>query len=112
MRIDPYPIAVDRQVGGTFGPVIGMSAPGDVAEQATGQPQSLRVGAWGRALRLAQRLSGGTEALLRKTNIGLGQGKILLSIPEKYRMLYSDSVERRLMQLGKVLGRKGEVRFT
>lgn len=71
-----------------------------------------RVSAWGRALRLAQRLSGGTEALLRKTSIGLAQGKIMLSIPEKYRMLYSDSVERRLLQLGKALGRKGEVRFT
>jgi exopolyphosphatase/guanosine-5'-triphosphate,3'-diphosphate pyrophosphatase len=71
-----------------------------------------RVSAWGRALRLAQRISGGTEALLRKTSIGLGQGKILLSIPERYRMLYSDPVERRLQQLGKALGRKGEVRFT
>jgi len=74
--------------------------------------ESERVGAWGRALRLAQRLSGGTEALLRKTSIGLGPGKILLSIPEKYRMLYSEAVERRLQQLGKALGRKGEVRFT
>jgi exopolyphosphatase/guanosine-5'-triphosphate,3'-diphosphate pyrophosphatase len=74
--------------------------------------ESERVSAWGRALRLAQRLSGGTEALLRKTSIGLGQGKILLSIPDKYRMLYSESVERRLQQLGKALGRKGEVRFT
>jgi len=74
--------------------------------------ESERVSAWGRALRLAQRLSGGTEALLRKTSIGLGPGKILLSIPEKYRMLYSEPVERRLQQLGKVLGRKGEVRFT
>jgi exopolyphosphatase/guanosine-5'-triphosphate,3'-diphosphate pyrophosphatase len=73
--------------------------------------ESERVNAWGRALRLAQRLSGGTEALLRKTSIGLGPGKILLSIPEKYRMLYSEQVERRLPHLGKALGRKGEVRF-
>ncbi len=71
-----------------------------------------RVSAWGRALRLAQRLSGGTEVLLRKTSIGLAPGAILLSIPEKYRMLYSDAVERRLQQLAKALGRKGEVRFT
>ena len=35
-----------------------------------------RVVAWGRALRLAQRLSGGTEALLRKTSIGLEPGKL------------------------------------
>lgn len=71
-----------------------------------------RVSAWGRALRLAQRLSGGTEALLRKTSVGLASGKILLSMPEKYRTLYSIAVERRLQQLGKALGRKGEVRFT
>jgi exopolyphosphatase/guanosine-5'-triphosphate,3'-diphosphate pyrophosphatase len=71
-----------------------------------------RVSAWGRALRLAQRLSGGTEALLRKTSIGLGTGQILLSIPEKHRILYSEAVERRLQQLAKALGRKGEVRFT
>jgi exopolyphosphatase/guanosine-5'-triphosphate,3'-diphosphate pyrophosphatase len=74
--------------------------------------ESERVSAWGRALRLAQRLSGGTEALLRKTSIALVPGGILLSIPEKYRMLYADSVERRLQQLAKALGRKGEVRFT
>jgi len=74
--------------------------------------ESERVGSWGRALRLAQRLSGGTEALLRKTGIDLVPGGILLSIPEKYRMLYSDAVERRLQQLAKALGRKGEVRFT
>jgi exopolyphosphatase / guanosine-5'-triphosphate,3'-diphosphate pyrophosphatase len=77
-----------------------------------GPGESERVSAWGRALRLAQRLSGGTEAVLRKTSIGLVPGGILLSIPEKYRTLYSNSVERRLQQLGKALGRKGDVRFT
>jgi exopolyphosphatase/guanosine-5'-triphosphate,3'-diphosphate pyrophosphatase len=70
-----------------------------------------RVTAWGRALRLAQRLSGGTEVLLRKTSIDLAPGKVVLSVPEKHRMLYSDAVERRLVQLAKALGRKGEVRF-
>lgn len=71
-----------------------------------------RVVAWGRALRLAQRLSGGTEALLRKTSIDLVSNKIVLSIPHKYRMLYSEAVERRLIQLGKALGGlKAEVTF-
>src|SRR4029450_11300560 len=50
-----------------------------------------RVIAWGRALRLAQRLSGGTEALLKKTSIELGHGKVILSIPGKYRVLYSEA---------------------
>ena len=71
-----------------------------------------RVVAWGRALRLAQRLSGGTEALLRKTSIDLVSGKLVLSIPQKYRMLYSEAVERRLMQLGRAFGGlKSEVKF-
>ena len=60
--------------------------------------------AWGRALRLAQRLSGGTETLLRKTSIGLASGRVVLSMPTKYRELYSDAVERRLTQLAKALG--------
>jgi exopolyphosphatase/guanosine-5'-triphosphate,3'-diphosphate pyrophosphatase len=67
--------------------------------------------AWGRALRLAQRLSGGTETLLRKTSIELAPGRVVLSMPTKYRELYSDAVERRLTQLAKALGRTGEVRF-
>ena len=72
-----------------------------------------RVVAWGRALRLAQRLSGGTEALLRKTSIDLISGRLVLSIPQKYRMLYSEAVERRLVQLGRAIGSlKSEVKFT
>jgi exopolyphosphatase/guanosine-5'-triphosphate,3'-diphosphate pyrophosphatase len=63
-----------------------------------------RVVAWGRALRLAQRLSGGTEALLRKTSIERTPSRLLLSIPQKYRMLYSEAVERRMVQLGRALG--------
>lgn len=70
-----------------------------------------RVVAWGRALRLAQRLSGGTEALLRKTSIGLIDGRVVLLIPAKYRQLYSEAVERRLVQLSKVLHREAEVRL-
>lgn len=71
-----------------------------------------RLVAWGRALRLAQRLSGGTEALLRKTSIGLKPGKVILSIPEKYRALYSEAVERRLLQLARAMDRRAEVVFS
>ncbi len=70
-----------------------------------------RLIAWGRALRLAQRISGGTEALLRKTSIGLKPGKLILSIPEKYRALYSEAVERRLLQLARSMERRPEVVF-
>ena len=74
--------------------------------------ESERVAAWGRALRLAQRLSGGTEALLRKTSIALEPGSVVLMIPAKHRELFAGAVERRLQQLAKALGRIGEVRFT
>lgn len=70
-----------------------------------------RVVAWGRALRLAQRLSGGTERLLLKTSVALLDGKLVLLIPDKYRQLYSEAVERRLVQLAKVLGREAEARL-
>ena len=70
-----------------------------------------RVICWGRALRLAQRLSGGTETLLRKTSISLLDGRIILFIPDKYRQLYSEAVERRLVQLARAINREAEVRL-
>lgn len=70
-----------------------------------------RVIAWGKALRLAQRLSGGTERLLLKTSIALLDDRLVLLIPDKYRQLYSEAVERRLVQLAKALGREAEVRL-
>lgn len=70
-----------------------------------------RVVAWGRALRLAQRLSGGTEALLRKTRIDVVKDKVILIIPDKYRTLYSEAVGRRLTQLAKSVGRESDVSF-
>ena len=74
--------------------------------------EDARVSAWGRAIRLAQRLSGGTEAILRKTHIGLEPGRVVLSIPKKHHQLYADSVDRRLHLLARAIGRVAEVRFT
>ena len=74
--------------------------------------EDARVSAWGRAIRLAQRLSGGTEGLLRKTQIGLEPGRVVLSIPTKHSQLYADSVDRRLHLLARALGRVADVRFT
>lgn len=70
-----------------------------------------RVVGWGKAIRLAQRLSGGTETLLRKTRVSLAPARVVLSVHPKYRDLVSDAVERRLSQLAKSLGRTGEVRI-
>ena len=74
--------------------------------------EEARVSAWGRAIRLAQRLSGGTEALLRKTRIALEPGRVVLSIPKRHQALFADSVDRRLHLLAKALGRVADVRLT
>jgi exopolyphosphatase/guanosine-5'-triphosphate,3'-diphosphate pyrophosphatase len=73
--------------------------------------ESDKVSSWGKALRLGQRLSGGTEALLRKTSVELNRNGVVLKIPDKYRALYSEAVDRRLQHLSRALGREGEVRF-
>ena len=70
-----------------------------------------RASAWGKALRLAQRLSGGTEALLRKTGISIEPRRLVLSIPAKQRELYTDPVARRLNGLAKALDRTSETRL-
>jgi exopolyphosphatase/guanosine-5'-triphosphate,3'-diphosphate pyrophosphatase len=68
-----------------------------------------RVTNWGRALRLAQRLSGGTESLLIKTSVRLTGGKVVLAIPSRYKALYADQVERRLLSLAKGMGREARL---
>jgi exopolyphosphatase/guanosine-5'-triphosphate,3'-diphosphate pyrophosphatase len=74
--------------------------------------ESEQVSNWGKALRLGQRLSGGTEALLRKTSVELGKDSLILTVPDKYRALFSEAVDRRLQQLARALGRYGDVRFS
>jgi len=73
--------------------------------------ESERAGAWGRAIRLAQRLSGGTENLLRKSRVELGPRKVMLTISPRFRALYAEAIDRRLRQLGTAMGRETEVRF-
>jgi exopolyphosphatase/guanosine-5'-triphosphate,3'-diphosphate pyrophosphatase len=70
-----------------------------------------RAAAWGRAIRLAQRLSAGTETLLRKSHVELSQKKLTLTISPRFRHLYADAVERRLKGLANALGREPAVKF-
>jgi exopolyphosphatase/guanosine-5'-triphosphate,3'-diphosphate pyrophosphatase len=64
-----------------------------------------RCSAWGRAIRLAQRLSAGTEATLRRTSIALEKERIMLRIPRRHAELVGEAVDQRLRQLGKSTGR-------
>ena len=68
-----------------------------------------RCAAWGKAIRLAQRLSGGTEASLSRTSIALVDGKVMLDIPKRNAALVGEAVEQRLKQLAKALGRNAEI---
>ena len=70
-----------------------------------------RAIAWGKAIRLAQRLSGGTEALLRRSSLELRDRRIVLTVQPRYRELASGAVERRLAQLAKALGRTPAIAF-
>lgn len=67
-------------------------------------PEEERCCAWGRAIRLAQRLSAGTEATLRRTSIALEKERIVLRIPKRHAELVGEAVEHRLKQLGRVMG--------
>jgi exopolyphosphatase/guanosine-5'-triphosphate,3'-diphosphate pyrophosphatase len=71
-----------------------------------------RAIAWGKAIRLAQRFSGGTEALLRRSSLSLRDKRVVLSVPPRNRELASGAVERRLAQLAKALGRTPAIAFS
>ncbi len=70
-----------------------------------------RAATWGKAIRLAQRLSGGTEALLRKSSLELKDRRVVLTLQPRYRQLASGAVERRLQQLAKALDRSPVIAF-
>ena len=70
-----------------------------------------RAIAWGKAIRLAQRLSGGTEAPLRRSSLAQRDRRVVLTIQPRFRELASGTVERRLAQLAKALGRSPVIAF-
>lgn len=76
-----------------------------------GPGENERAGAWGRAIRLAQRLSGGTEAVLRKTRVELSPKRVLLNISASFEAIHAEAVDRRLKALANALGREPAVRF-
>ena len=61
---------------------------------------------WGRAIRLAQRFSGGTETLLRKSSLSLTSRQVVLTLQKRHGVLFADAVSRRLRGLAISLGRE------
>lgn len=64
---------------------------------------------WGAGIRLAQRLSGGTERLLGRTAIALEEGAVVLRLKARDRALYSDAAARRHRQLAGLMGCEARV---
>jgi exopolyphosphatase / guanosine-5'-triphosphate,3'-diphosphate pyrophosphatase len=65
-----------------------------------------RAMAWGKAIRLAQRFSGGTETLLRKSSVALTPRQVVLTLQKRHGVLFADAVARRLRALAASLGRE------
>ncbi|MBY0582978.1 MAG: Ppx/GppA family phosphatase [Sphingomonas sp.] len=62
--------------------------------------------AWGLALRLGQRLSGGLAGPLQRTSIRDDGTNLILSLTSADQALYSEAVERRYKALANALGRQ------
>ena len=71
-----------------------------------------RARAWGKAIRFAQRLSAGTAKILKKSQLGIEDDVIILTLPERERTLYSEAVMKRFDQLGQAMGKDLAVRFS
>ena len=64
---------------------------------------------WGLAIRLAQRLSGGTEKALKHSELSRNSENISLVLAPAYQMLGSDQVKRRLRTLASHMGLKARL---
>jgi len=69
-----------------------------------GEEATKRAIAWGLAMRLAQRLSGGTRKPLERSSLCRIDGKLELRLPGSIAKLYGDSVQKRHGQLSSMLG--------
>lgn len=74
-----------------------------------GDGEERRAVAWGRAIRLAQRLSGGTESALLRSSIAVEGDEVVLRVPRNQHALVGEIVAKRLSQLAKLLGRNARV---
>ncbi len=84
--------------GGNDAPVLALLG------QLAPPPLLARARAWGLALRLGQRLTGGTAAGLSTTRLERSGGAMVLRLPPDQAALAGDSVGRRMKLLGNALG--------
>lgn len=68
-----------------------------------------RARTWGLALRLGQRLTGGTASALAASRLGRVGGAVVLRLPANHAALVGEAVSRRLKTLGNALGLESQV---
>ena len=95
--------------GGGQAPVLAILA------QLASPEDLLRARAWGLALRLGQRLTGGTAAALAASRLTRDQaafgGGVVLLLAEAQRALAGETVTRRLKTLGQAMGAEARLRL-
>jgi exopolyphosphatase/guanosine-5'-triphosphate,3'-diphosphate pyrophosphatase len=85
-------------------------APPAILSQLTSAGRLARAQSWGLAMRLAQRLSGGSPGVLAALPLSLAQdGAVLLGVPHNVAGLVDAAVERRLARLALSLGREARI---
>lgn len=92
--------ALYTSVGGQ-GLLAGGTASDEVGSRGDGL--ALAMG-WGLAIRLAQRLSGGTQAILSRTSLSRSDDALTLHLPRDGAHLAGEQAVRRLTQLAAALG--------
>ena len=70
--------------------------------------ESARACAWGRAIRLAQRLSGGAELGLKRSSLSIDESDLVLRIDASSERV-GENAAKRLSQLADSLGRTGRI---
>ena len=83
----------------------GGNAPAPLVAQLASPEECAQAAAWGLAMRLGQRLSGGVAGPLEVSRLSIDETALTLTLPEEQAMLYGEAVERRHKQLASVLGR-------
>ena len=80
-------------------------APSTAVLDQLAEPLALsRARAWGLALRLGQRLTGGTAAPLRASRLAREGGTLMLTLASDHAALYGEAVARRLKALAGAVG--------
>ena len=86
----------------------GGNVPAPLVVQLSSPEDCAMAAAWGLAMRLGQRLSGGVAGPLSVSRLALDDKHVTLTLPADHALLYGEAVERRHKQLAAMLGRSAK----